>query len=57
MTTFIKSEAKKNQTNIDKYIVTANITEYHIISNLIFQRIIIQKFMKNVCNNVKNRQV
>ncbi len=32
-----KSEAQKSedQTNIDKYRVAANITEYHIISKLI----------------------
>ncbi len=35
MTTFIKTKLKKSddQTNIDKYSVDANITEYHIISN------------------------
>ena len=62
MTTFIKTKFKKsdNQTNIDKYRVVANITEYHIISKLIFLRIIIPKFLekrqlfhvKNVCKNV-----
>ena len=43
MTTFIKSKLKKSddQINIDKYRVVANITEYHIISKLIFLRIII----------------
>ena len=48
MTTFIKTKFKKsdNQTNIDKYKVAANITVYHIISKLIFLRIIIPKFMK-----------
>ncbi len=48
MTTFIKTKFKKSddQTNIDKYRVLANITEYHIISKLIFLRIIIPKFMK-----------
>ena len=30
-----------DQTNIDKYRLAANITEYHIISKLILQRIII----------------
>ena len=47
MTTFIKSKFKKSddQTNIDKYRVAANITEYHIESKLIFLRIIIPKFM------------
>ena len=54
-----------NQTNIDKYGVAANIAGYHIVSKLIFLRIIIPKFMnigqlfsvKNVCKNVKNQQV
>ncbi len=31
--------------NIDKYRSAANITEYHMISKLILQRIIIPKFM------------
>ncbi len=39
ITKFTKSD---DQTNIDKY---TNITEYHIISRLIFPRIIIPKFM------------
>ncbi len=51
-----------DQTNMDKSRAAANITEYHIISKLIFLRIIIPKFMmirqlfnvKNVCKNVKN---
>ena len=34
------------QTNIDKYRVAANVTEYPNISKLIFLRIIIPKFMK-----------
>ena len=34
-----------DQTNIDKYRLAVNITEYHIISTLILQRIIIPKFM------------
>ena len=40
-----KAELKKSddQTNIDKYRVAANITEYHIISKLIYRRIIIPK--------------
>ena len=48
MTTFIKAKLKKSddQMNIDKYGVAANITEYYIITKLIFQRIIIPKFMK-----------
>ena len=63
MTTFIKTKFKKSdyQTNIDKYKVAANITEYHIISKLIFLRIIIPIFkkirqlfhVKNVWKNVK----
>ena len=44
MTTFIKTKIKKSddQTNIYKYRVAANITEYHIISKLISLGIIIQ---------------
>ncbi len=34
-----------DQTNIDKYRLAANITEYHIISKIILQKIIISKFM------------
>ena len=47
MTTFKKTKFKKldDQMNIDKYKVTANITEYHIIFKLIFLRIIIPKFI------------
>ncbi len=47
MTTFIKAKLKKadDQTKIDKYREAANITEYHIVSKLIFLRIIIPKFM------------
>ena len=38
MTTLITMRFKKSddQTNIDKFRVAANITEYHIISKLIF---------------------
>ncbi len=48
MATFITTKFKisYDQTNINKYRLTANITEYHIISKLILQRIIIPKFMK-----------
>ncbi len=48
MTTFIKTKFKKSddQMNIEKYRVAANITEYYIISKLIFLRLIIPKFMK-----------
>ncbi len=35
MTTFNKTKSD-DQTNIDKYRVAANVTEYHIISKLIF---------------------
>ena len=47
MTTFLKVKLKEldDQTNIVKYRLAANITYYHIISTLIFQRIIIPKFM------------
>ncbi len=40
MTTFVKKKKKKSndQANIVKYKVAANITEYHIISKLIFLR-------------------
>ena len=43
MITFIKAKLKKleDQTNIDQTRVAAMITEYHIISKLIFLRIII----------------
>ncbi len=45
MTTLIKTKFKisDEQRNIDKYRLAANITEYHIISKLILQRIIILK--------------
>ena len=47
MTTFIKTKFKisYDQTNIDKYRLSANITEYHAISKSILQRIVIPKFM------------
>ncbi len=46
MTTFIKTKFKisDHQTHIDMYRLAANITEYHIISKLILQRIIITNF-------------
>ncbi len=58
MTTLIKVKLKKSndQTNIDKFKLAANNTEYNII---ILRRIIIPKFMrplfhvKNVFKNVK----
>ena len=69
ITTFIKKKFKKSddQTNIEKYRVVANITEYHmmIISKLIFLRITIPKLVKirqsfhvkDVWSNVKNQHV
>ena len=47
MTTFykIKAQESDDKTNIDTNRVAANYTGYHIISNLIFQRIIIPKFL------------
>ncbi len=47
MTILLKMKSKKSddQTNIDKYRLAAKITEYHIISKLFLQRIIILKFM------------
>ena len=49
MTIFINAKFKKSddQTNIDKYRVAANITEYNIVSKLIFLIINITKFIKN----------
>ncbi len=46
MTSFIKTKFKISDdwTNIDKYRLAANIREYHIISKLIIQRIIITNF-------------
>ena len=43
MKTFIKTKfnISDDQTNIDKYRLAANITEYHIILKLILQRIIL----------------
>ena len=40
MTTFIKAKLKISvgQTNIDKYRVAANITEYHIISKFMMKK-------------------
>ncbi len=43
-----KNEVKDDQTNIDKYKFAANITENHIISKLILQRIIITNFFGQV---------
>ncbi len=52
MTTFIKTKFKisDDQTNIDKYRLSANITVYHIILKLILQRIIIT----NLCGPVSH---
>ena len=51
MTTFIKTNFKitDDQTNIDKFRLAANITEYHIISKLILRIII-----KNSCGPVSH---
>ena len=51
-----KSEAQEieDKTNIDKYREAANIKEFHIISKLIFLRIIIPKFMFS-CKNFNNQ--
>ncbi len=40
MTTFktMKFKISDEQTNIDKYRLTANITKYHVISQIILQR-------------------
>ncbi len=59
MTLFIKMKFKKSD---DKYRVAGKITEYHIISKLIFLKIIILKIrklfhVKNVCKNVKKHHV
>ena len=60
MTTFLKKKFKisDDQTNFDKYRLAANITEYHIISKLILQRIIITNFTDvwtdGLTLNVKN---
>ena len=58
MTTSITTKFKKSddQTNIRKYRVAANITEYHITSKLIFLRKNHSKIYedKNVGRNVKH---
>ena len=41
----MKFNKSDDQTNIDKYRLAANIKEYHILSKLIVQIIIIPKFM------------
>ncbi len=47
MTTYINEiQESDDQTNINKYSVAANITEYHIISKSIFLLIIITEFRK-----------
>ena len=49
MTTFLNAKLKKSddQTNIDKHGVAANITEFHIISKLIFLIIVIPQIIMN----------
>ncbi len=44
MTTFIKTKFKISDDHT-KYRLAANITEYHIISKLILQRIIITNYL------------
>ena len=39
-----KIHKSDDETNIDKYRVAANITEFHVISKLIFKGITIPKF-------------
>ncbi len=48
MITFIKTKFKKSddQTNTEKYRKLENITEYHIVSKLIFLRVIIINLKK-----------
>ncbi len=41
----MEAQESDDKTNIDKCRIAANITEYHIISKLIFLRIIIPQFM------------
>ena len=57
MITFIKAKLRKSddQTNIDKYRVAANITEYHLISKLIM--IWLSFHLENVCKNAKNQYI
>ena len=60
----MKLKKSDDHTNIDKYIEASYITEYPIISKLIFLRIIFSKFMKikklfhvkNVCQNIEKKQ-
>ena len=64
MTTFIKAKLiqSDDKMNIGEYRVAANITEYHIISKLIFLIMIIPKFIMirqlfHVKMYVKNQHV
>ena len=54
-----KFKKSDNQTNIDKYRVATNITEYHVISKLIFLRINIQILInfRQFLHAKKNQQV
>ncbi len=58
MTTFIKTKFNISdaQTNIDKYRLAANITEYHIILKLNLKRIIITNFVVNEPFEVKYKK-
>ena len=49
----VKLKKSEDQMNIDIYGVAANITEYHIISKLIFQRIIIKNSLIEIERAIK----
>ncbi len=57
MTKFIKANLNKSddQKNIEKYSISTNVTEHHIIAKFIFLRIIIPKFTKLL--HVKNKYI
>ena len=57
--TFTKAKLKNSddQTNIDRYRVAANITEYHSISKLIFLRIIFKIYKDKAIISYKNMYV
>ena len=52
MATYIKAKLNKsdNQTDIDKYRVAANITEYHFISKLILLKFMLERHLFHVKN-------
>ena len=49
----VKLMKSDDQTNIDKYRVVANITEYHIVSQLILQQFIVKRQLFHVKNFTK----